>query len=1111
MRAEDLLTRIEPLSHGERCRRLAETARRGVAPELLAELGAGGHYERSVAIFLASAARDEAGLRHLESATLDPAADLAEAAIGWSARLGARAEAFTVLLDDAPAGLRAATYQAIRRWRRADLAEALIDRVAARWGEDEAASLLPACGEAVARERLAALAHAVPNWRSLGRAHPGLVLDHAETALPALPEATRRTWWWNHAAGVAAAAEHAPERVIDLLERHWRDGQLPSPLASALGLLLDAEQDRTARFLLADANRPWLTDVLRGHPAVRRRMVRLDEAGLATVARAVSADEQVLRLLLSAFPPARREHVFALAMTGYDLAADVPDLPLLDVLPAARRIAEARRALRLREVAGDRARTWDLTSYLPYDEAFPVLDAIIRRPDAQERATGYRLLISCAGRTRDPDVLTGLFDALARLRNEQDPVRWAALHALATMPPSMLRSGHGPALTRLADDALAARDCSSGTRGWIAALADRLCRQGAMRGDGELLATGLGLYERLTGHSGGTWLGRRLDHILPRGAEHDLVRVLAPRLADAQRRDDHTLVFGLTRSLGRRAHAVPELQDALGNATGARSDSVAANAIGLWLQAPAARGDRVARLLSREPSAVALPSVFAVLATGRTDLLTGALSGDVPAGRFAAADVVHVPTAQRRWMRRWTGEQRALYLELKHLLAQDAGTPDARRAAAVRDIGEVPGVGADELRPYLDHADDALRRAALTTAPWIATPQDVLPVLLDRASGDDAHVALYAASRASRYVAPGALAAALGPVLTAGKITARKEAVRILLRSRVPEAMALIEAAWDDPGQHRDVRSAIASALRDRLGDPVATRLLTEAANGPRDLARQVLGAPPLHIDERHRTAYAALVLQVARSGDVETREAALPALSSWAPWAPEIPALLAGLVTDLDAPDWRAALEALTACATTGTGAGDLSAAAAALAALPAEPDAEAERDRPAAQRLRVAAEYVRGRSVFFRDAAEPAIRALDGQLPEPQASVLLAATFRWDEPDAAARLDAIADRPVAGVLPVRAIARALAAGAATGWSYHSPSTPEPEDVLPHAERLAARGDLPGGLFACALVGEHGPESGWDDEWRALLRRLRAHPHPDVAYSARDIITAEE
>ncbi|NEA26530.1 hypothetical protein G3I70_29135, partial [Actinomadura bangladeshensis] len=52
---------------------------------------------------------------------------------------------------------------------------------------------------------------------------------------------------------------------------------------------------------------------------------------------------------------------------------------------------------------------------------------------------------------------------------------------------------------------------------------------------------------------------------------------------------------------------------------------------------------------------------------------------------------------------------------------------------------------------------------------------------------------------------------------------------------------------------------------------------------------------------------------------------------------------------------------------------------------------------------------------------------------------------------------------------------------------------------------------DLAGGLFACALTARHGPRAGWPGPWRVLLRALRAHPVPDVAFTARGVMTSRE
>ncbi|MDL4819563.1 hypothetical protein [Actinomadura opuntiae] len=1120
MRADELLTEVEPLPFGERCRRVAGLRGQAGTPELAAlldELAERGHYERSLALFVASAVRDAASLDHIARATGDPDAELACAAIRLAVRYGDGPEPFLARLGDAPAAIRSAIYDAVRKWWRTDLADALVGPVADRWGIEEAAALLPTCSSEVVAERIDATARAVPNWASLGGAHPGIMLDHAEQRLAEAGDSLRAGWWSLHGAGIAAAASHDPGRVVGLLERYGTGRSLPYALDAKAGLLLDAEPDRMVRLLTSERYRGSLRRLL-WRRSVRDRLAKLDNDSVTLVAHAVREDGTALRLLLKAFPPSRREHVFDAAMVGVDLSAAELDEPLLDVLPHAVRIREARRMLGLQRISEAPARSWSITAFLPYDEALPVLGALTRRPDADDRATGYALLIACAGRSRDPGTVTAMLESLVRLRNEQDPVRYSALNALANVPEGLLRAEHAAAVGRFADDALAARDCSFLTRQALGRIAAAFCRQGAVRDDADLVVFGLDLVERLIGHAGAIHLGR-LDRALRHGQEHRLAVTLAPYLQAAARRDDHRLALLLVRALGRRAHHVQPFQDALEAALDARSDAVLRDAIELWLAPPGARAERVDRVIAKDASAVAVPAVLATIARERTDLLHLVLGGSAPSGRFQRADVAYVPHMRPSWMRRWTSRQRDAYLGLLTRVAGDATQPGHAREGAVRAIATVPGVDAERLRRYLASDDDGLCRAALTAVAWTASPQAVLPDLLAHAATDHAHVAMYAMTRAARFVPPSALAATLGPALREGKITARKEALRILLHNRVPDALALVAAAWDDPGQHRDVRAAIVSAVRPHLAEDAARRILTEAAGGPRDLARQVLGTPPLSVDERFRGFYASLVLRVARSDDAEARDAALPNVPPWAPWAPDAPSVLSALVTGLGAAHgWRPALDALVRCVVDGFGAPELGAAAAALAAEPDEPDAGAERDLPAFQRLSALVEAVREAASRDRDTAERAIAALDGRLPADLAGELAAATFRWDAPDAATALDALAGRCTGGALAVRQVAEALIPWADDDWDdefaeYISvpDDAPDPEDVLPHAERLAARGDLAGGLFAAALTGGHAPRAGWPDAWRSLLRSLRAHPDPDVAFTARRIRTAQE
>ncbi|MFD0467345.1 hypothetical protein ACFQ0B_02780 [Nonomuraea thailandensis] len=721
MRSQELLDEVEPLSHGQRCRHLALRARelsgraegrgeggpdgRAELAALLEELAAGGSYERLLAVRMAAAARD---LPRLIRALADPDPDISGFAIAQAVKLGAPDDTILALARTAPLRHRLTAYRAIRRNRRADLAERLIDEVHERWGDREAAGLLVACRPEVVAARLAGLAHAVPNWAALAGKHPLLVLDHVEQTLDGLPQDLRNTWWPTVVPGVEAAARHAPERVIALLERHWT----PRSWRCA-GRLLDADPARTLAVYLTPGRQRPLAGLLR-RAGVRRRLAALTDERLAELGRAVREQPGAVADLLRSLPPSRRDAMFTATTRGADPSQQVssedllnPDLSqqvhsedLLNLLPLSRRVAVARRMLGLRAVAEDELRTLEITAFLPYDEAEPVLRAATRRSDAQDRANGYVNLIACAGRSRDPEALTRLTDALTRLRNEQDPVRAAALTALAGIPGGLIQPAHVPFLDGLAEDALAARDCSLRTRHAVSSLAAWVFEQGATREDAALLEFGMRTFERVIEHVGTATLSH-LTEVLRRGREVELVRRLAPYLEAAAGHDRHRLAFVIATALGRRGHELPELQRALERALDAVDGAEAIEAVEYWLEPPRTRGERVAGLLAADPSVVQLDRVFEVLAWQRTDLLEAALGPEDPEGRFARSGARRVHHVPRAAVLRWTARQREAYLGLLERVARDTTLPVWERARAVRRTGEVPGVPAARLRAYV--------------------------------------------------------------------------------------------------------------------------------------------------------------------------------------------------------------------------------------------------------------------------------------------------------------------------------------------------------------------------------------------------------------------------
>src|SRR5690349_977360 len=110
----------------------------GTLPATLARLRAGDRHSREVALFMALVGRDEAGI---VAAFTDADPDIRlRAQLGWVGAADTAPEPLARLVAGAPADTRVRLYRRIRVRRRADLAEALIDSVRARFGDAEAAS-----------------------------------------------------------------------------------------------------------------------------------------------------------------------------------------------------------------------------------------------------------------------------------------------------------------------------------------------------------------------------------------------------------------------------------------------------------------------------------------------------------------------------------------------------------------------------------------------------------------------------------------------------------------------------------------------------------------------------------------------------------------------------------------------------------------------------------------------------------------------------------------------------------------------------------------------------------------------------------------------------------
>ncbi|GAA2439193.1 hypothetical protein GCM10010191_63150 [Actinomadura vinacea] len=1128
--ADALLAGVEPLPYPLRMRELALHARRlAGTPELaalLSELFARGRYERRTALHMAMAARD---LGHVAAALAGPDMELRRAALRAVRTLPVPDEAAEAVLEDAPSVLRRALYRTLLHARRRALADRLLPLVRERWGDREAAVLLPACSGPAVAEALPGLAHAVVTWRALGKRHPDLVLDAAVEETAERDNAVQPSlwgWWRRRGAGVQAAAERVPGRVLALMEEHDRRGQLPrvatfSP--TAVGALFKADSARTARLLLRGVW--WL------HPGVRSNLLAfVRSCPLEDLLQGVPTRLTGLRTILEVLPPGRREAVLdAVVKRGSGVLTELRALPLLDLLPSARAAAEARRMLdwhgsvrhSSRSRADDPNLPLKIKAYLPYDEAAGPLGEAALSGDAQRRSLARSLLLECAARTGDRAVVTELVTKLAlRSVNELDPVRASLLGALVALRPVHYDDAWAGPLGRLAASAIEARDSSPGTRRVLRALAARVLRHA----EGPLLTDwALGVYERLMARHGADGLapaepeleprrrrGRRpraaaddhrLDRVLRRGQERDLLDRLRPHLRAARGRGDFSLVVCLAAALGRRAHGLAELQDDLRAAIVQAPESVARDAAHLWLAHPGSREERAADLLRADPATIVHPRVWRVAAGSRTDLLVPALDG--APGDWVPEVVADLP-------RRWTPAQRDRVHALLGARAGDESLPVESRLAAVRSLGRVPGTVGD-LAVWAGREDSVLADAALEALAHGDEPAGALGLLLDQARGLASPVAVAAMGRCCSRVRPARLGRLLHAAVTGpdSKVTVRKQAVRQLERHRPPHTADILLRAWQNPDLHKDVRVAVAAALRHMPGTPGVLEALSDAA-GPyagEEMHRTLFQAQPWGYAPAHRPRYAALVRRLLNAAEGPgVRFRASRAFGVWAPWYEGGFGEIIAAVGDPADPAGRRELPVFVTLMNTGMVRTEVVEVLGRLLAAGMGPEARARVSRivralsafqTQSHRRDLARQVVdllAPHPLYLEEAARlavdhlPVTKGNGGTAPHGSAGEL--------EGELLALAGRLRERPVLAAQVCEKDLRRRLSG------YRNCFVP-PALLLPIARRLLEEDHLAAGLMAVTLADVAGPEAGWPDGWRELADRLRGSEHVDIAAGA--------
>ncbi|REG24504.1 hypothetical protein ATI61_114112 [Archangium gephyra] len=1104
---EALLSELDPLGYGARLARVARLGRDGrgspALTQLMARLLSGDAYEANLALELARGARDESvllrGLTHPSSLVRARTAALAGSHLQDDAALER-------LLPELSPFVRRRLLKDVAQARRSALAARLLPLVLSRHGAAEAALLLPALDADTVRRLLPQLEHTFRAWRTLVRRHPDEVLAFIGSRLTHAPERERRALFAAYRVALSELTLSHGEAVLLLVRDLAPPQELPLFVRDTLPRLTRRHPEQ----LFALLTRPgWsAAHIARELTAGLLHELRFfSHAQRLGLARLLAESPSDLARFLEALPPSQRAGLFAHAFEG----APPRELPeaLLQVLPHELRDAEAVRQLGLREVQENPDRRLAMQALRTIEHAREPLQKAAFASKAEDRARALSLLVSSTGLSRRG--LAETLTYLSRLKNDQDPVRQAALSTLAQVPPSLFEPGHIPALESLVTYVVEARDTSRGTQLALQELAFRLIRAHAPAPESPLFRFALDTLKRLAGQSG-TLALPPLERDLPRGTEHHLFAALLPMIRSAAQRESHGLILTLTQALGRRAWNVDMLQAMLEPITEATPEWLAQQAMQLWLAPPRTRDARVRKLLDRDQSTITLALVFEHLHRRRQEWLDPFLQGKSLKGRFSTGKTGWVPPA-RDGFNRWLPRQQLRFRDLLLHIARDTSRSAWERMSVLHILPHLPVVEVGTLTPFLDSKDVPTVEAALGALVWLDRPEPALPLLLEHLDGDRARVAMYAVPRVAKLVSPETLASTLGALLSREKlkVTVHKEALRLLGTFRSARSMALLRQQWDKPQLHRDVRIAVGHAARQLLDDPAAWELLDAMARSPDEyVAASLLDPHPTQLPLEARPRYAALVLQVSRHPELTVRRRAFTVLPGWAAGVEEqVARESAARVLDLSGgAEWREAAGALVEATREGKAFEQVVACAAQLVSAPLTPDATPERDVPARQR-------VKGLHQALRGLPRPVRLGLRARLDEV-AQVLFRDGSLWPE-SAALRLASVEWREA---LAVAEVLRALAAetreeplfaqslAAVVATEVEDPSAGwEPETLLEVADAVGA--GVP--LTAVVLVSVAGQRLHWREDAARRLRALRQHPSAAVRAAAYATVTANE
>ncbi|MEV0323745.1 hypothetical protein ACIBKX_24770 [Streptomyces sp. NPDC050658] len=1107
-----LKSHFDPLPFPARTSALARYAR-ALTPEAYATLrdalAAGDPDERHTALFLAVTRRD---LTVVTEALNDPL--LRRRALAAAIRLPVPDAALEQLvLSDIPV-VRHETYRVLRLSRRQTLAGRLLPQVHERYGPRDASRLLPACPAETVSAWIARLDPPPGVLNTLARTAPHAVAELLIAQGESRANRDRHRFTSRHRAAASLAAGREPaagllllERSPDLLTPRAARALLRHP-ARVLAILRAAppEEDGSPREVRLTAGAL--------PPATRRALRELPPEDLLELARRCPMRQPRHRGpgrhdtepdgLLALLPgPERRRLVEERTRGARSSMRSIPMATLTALRPSDRAEIVAPWVERWanREWTSSR-----LAVALPLALGEPVLRDMADQHRLHHRLLAWPALLACAELEGDLEQFARIAADCERAWHDQEEVRRAALRQLAGTPRRLLAALPEQVLRDAAITTVQSRDSTARTLAAAARLLRRAVESAASTGEPSRAAYATELLCQVVSdpRSTGPVAVLRVDEAAARAL---WTAWCATSAGTGARPDLHTAVAEL---LAPHLTALPDL-DSLVRRIALECDDpdLAGRAAAAWVAPAQLRERRCAELIGLDASFVAVPVILRTIATRRTDLLdtvlaaarngltgrvrprTGAWSGSLRlgvTGRWLPAqrqawDEHHARVAVDDMVPLRTRADAAA--QLRHpetLVALADAAPQPVAAAALGVLGEVPGVAHDGAAPAMEPLLDILSRHTGT-------------------GGVRGRAAMASVRRVLESMPEPDAVALLGPVARASDapVGTRKEAVRSLGTLTGDEAFDALVKAWDEPGQHRDVRAVIARLFVAAVDRPAVADRLVRAADEPA-VREVVIHARVGAVGESLGAAYRAFLTRLVREGDKETVVAACRGLAAWfTPETDDAVRTVAEVITDQrrSKREWEAAARLLPWFPAGPVGAAVLQDTARRLQERAAATDPQAKAD--ALRRLSGI-----GDALQVRRGSPRTLLAADAVVLWLRAAGLCreAAALTWETSLAAIRhgehdtqrwerlLQLIEERPE----------RLPSSG---GVSLDARGPRARAALLAAVRLLRERGTPAAGVLALALVRVGGPATSWEEAWRGELAALREHGDQDTAVAA--------